>query len=124
MAIINTSTKNIKTFIHEHWFEYVLWFLIILSVSALSFSFGAVFERTRIRKAFPVTITENQDISDAWYSYHEQKEERAQYYASKNGSKAYPLDCSVGNRIKDENKIFFDSLEQAQGLGFELSSRC
>ncbi len=46
------------------------------------------------------------------------------FFASSKGSKYYPLGCSAGNNIKQENKIYFNTREDAEGAGYELSSAC
>lgn len=46
------------------------------------------------------------------------------YIASKNGTKYYPLGCAGGNRIKEENKIWLSSKEEAEKLGYSLSTTC
>ena len=46
------------------------------------------------------------------------------FMASKNGSKYYPLDCKAGNRIKEENRIFFTSEEEAKKSGYERTVTC
>lgn len=44
--------------------------------------------------------------------------------ASKNGTKYYSLGCSGAKRIKEENKIFFASVTEAQKAGLSPSSTC
>ena len=46
------------------------------------------------------------------------------YIASKNGSKYFPEDCSSSKTIKEENKIFFNTPEEAQKAGYELAKNC
>ena len=124
MAIINTSTQNIKNFLRSSWLDQLFWISFVVCVSIISFSVGALYERQQLAKAVPVEISQDKDIQAAWENFARDNQDSAQFYASKNGSKAYPIDCKAGNRINEENKIFFQSLEQAQDLGFELSSRC
>lgn len=50
--------------------------------------------------------------------------EQGQFVASKNGQKYYPLDCASANRIKEENKIYYESAMEAEADGKELSSQC
>ncbi len=51
-----------------------------------------------------------------------QKEGR--YVASVNGTKYYPLDCSSVSRIKEENKVFFNSQSEAETAGYSKSTTC
>lgn len=45
-------------------------------------------------------------------------------YASKNGKKYYYPNCSGLNRIKEENKISFNSSIEAEAEGYTLASGC
>ncbi len=46
------------------------------------------------------------------------------YVASKNGTKYYPAACSGANRIKEENRVYFDTKEAAERAGYGASSTC
>lgn len=46
------------------------------------------------------------------------------FFASSRGSKYYSLGCSAGKTIKQENRIYFATGEDAQKAGYELSSSC
>ena len=46
------------------------------------------------------------------------------FFASSKGSKYYSIGCSAGKTIKQENRIYFDTKEEAEGAGYELSSSC
>jgi len=50
--------------------------------------------------------------------------EMKQYFASKRGKKYYPTGCSAGKSIKTENRIYFDTSEQAEKAGYSLSASC
>jgi len=41
------------------------------------------------------------------------------FVGSRNGNKFYPADCRYAKLIKEENKIFFGSREEGEGLGRE-----
>ena len=47
-----------------------------------------------------------------------------QFYASKRGSAFYPWWCEAGSSIKEENKIYFTSKEQAEAEGYQRTKRC
>lgn len=47
-----------------------------------------------------------------------------QYVASKNGSKYYLLWCPGASRIKEENKIYFDSQTAAETAGYTPAANC
>ena len=44
--------------------------------------------------------------------------------ASKNGSKYYPANCPAASRIKEENKIQFNSAKEAKDAGYSASAMC
>lgn len=47
-----------------------------------------------------------------------------QYVASKNGSKYHLPWCSGASTIKEENKIWFNSKEEAEKAGYTPASNC
>lgn len=47
-----------------------------------------------------------------------------QIVASKNGTRYYYSHCTGINRIKEENKIYFQSKEEAEARGLTLASAC
>lgn len=46
------------------------------------------------------------------------------YVASKNGTKYYLVSCSSANRIKEENKVYFGSAQEAAAAGYEPAANC
>lgn len=44
--------------------------------------------------------------------------------ASKSGTKWYFAHCSGAKRIKEENKIYFSSIQEAENRGLEQASGC
>ena len=46
------------------------------------------------------------------------------FVASKNGTKYYLPTCSGANRIKEENKIWFASIEEARSQGYTPAANC
>jgi hypothetical protein len=46
------------------------------------------------------------------------------FFASSRGTKYYPLGCSAGKTIKQENRIYFDTAEEAEKAGYTLSTSC
>lgn len=46
------------------------------------------------------------------------------FFASSRGKKYYPIDCSAGKNIKQENRIYFTTGEEAVKVGYTLSSAC
>lgn len=46
------------------------------------------------------------------------------YVASKSGTKYHLLTCSGAKRIKEENKVFFASKEEAEASGYSKATNC
>lgn len=46
------------------------------------------------------------------------------YVASRNGTKYYLASCDGAKRISEENKIWFNTKEEAELAGYETSSTC
>lgn len=56
---------------------------------------------------------------------NEQKvSEKGEFVASKNGTKYYKEGCDGAKRILEENKIWFQTQEEAELSGYEKSSTC
>ena len=50
--------------------------------------------------------------------------EERRFVASKNGSRYYLPDCSGAKQIKEENKIWFGSPEEAVATGYTPAANC
>jgi len=46
------------------------------------------------------------------------------FFASSRGSKYYTISCSAGKTIKQENRVWFTTGEEAEQAGYTLSSSC
>lgn len=46
------------------------------------------------------------------------------FFASNRGTKYYSIGCSGGKTIKQENRVYFTTKEEAERAGYELSSSC
>ena len=46
------------------------------------------------------------------------------FFASSRGKKYYPVGCTAGNTLKQENRIYFNTREEAEKAGYVLSSSC
>lgn len=47
-----------------------------------------------------------------------------QLVGSKNGTKYYKTTCAGVDRINEENKVYFSTIEEAEGAGYEPASNC
>jgi hypothetical protein len=46
------------------------------------------------------------------------------FFASSKGKKYYTTSCSAGKTIKQENRVYFTTGEEAEAAGYTLSSAC
>ncbi|MDP2946013.1 MAG: hypothetical protein Q8N61_00980 [bacterium] len=46
------------------------------------------------------------------------------FLASINGKAYYPKDCTAANRIKEENRIWFNTKEEAESQGYKPAQNC
>jgi hypothetical protein len=46
------------------------------------------------------------------------------YVVSRNGTKYYPISCSGASRIKEENRVYFDTTTLAEAAGYGRASGC
>jgi hypothetical protein len=46
------------------------------------------------------------------------------FFASSKGKKYYTIDCTAGKNIKEVNKVYFSTGEEAEAAGYTLSSSC
>lgn len=124
MRIIITAQQKIKSVVAHPAYEYALWILILMFIGLGSFALGMRYEQKRESNRYPVRIEYNPVAVELWENYQEIKKENLSYFASKNGSVVYPIDCDKGNRIKEENKIFFQDIDAAFDLGYREASGC
>tara|TARA_B100001765_G_scaffold215143_1_gene185676 strand:- start:2363 stop:2737 length:375 start_codon:yes stop_codon:yes gene_type:complete len=124
MGTIEKLSEKIKRFNKTDIGRTILWGIIFCCFGISSFFLGGIYERQQIREETPVELEYSQEAVDLWNSYQASKFSNTQFFASKNGTVVYPVGCSKGNRIKDENKVFFNTLEQAIDAGYRLAEGC
>ena len=124
MGIIDKARKKIKIITEHHLFDEVMWVTIIMFALLGSFSLGMIYERKAYSKHNPIAVKYSEEAISLWSEYQLIKSQNQGFFASKNGSVVYPVGCSKGNRIKDENKIYFGNLEQALSQGYREAKGC
>jgi hypothetical protein len=70
------------------------------------------------------TINTSNQAAASINSTIETKLQTGKIIASKNGKRYYYESCSGVNRIKPENRIYFDTKEQAEAKGLTIASGC
>lgn len=92
--------------------------LIILN----SFEYGRI--SIILNNSVPIIFSQNTFDSVEYKAFNKQLQAEMSIVASKNGTKYYFLHCSGVNRIKDENKVYFRSENEAQIRGLKPASGC
>ncbi len=124
MRIIDKIQKNIKDFIHSKWIDEIFWMTLIIFVAIGSFSLGMRYERSLFLRQNPIKIEQDTHIINAWKKYISTKKSTAHFFASKSGTVYYPLACPSGNRIAEDNRVYFNNEDEASGAGYKQSKRC
>lgn len=118
--IINDFLDKIKSRFDIDNSVFVYSFVIIL-VGISSFGLGYLYKGVSANDKSVKDITiEDKDIKNTNDNVIVEKN----YVASKNGKMFYPSGCSSANRIKEENRVWFSTSEEAISSGYELSSTC
>ena len=97
--------------------------IIVILVGLAGFGLGRLYEET----PSPVAIQySNKSSNDTLLNVDEQKTQTnaGKIVASKNGTKYYFSDCRGVGNIKEENKIYFQSEEEAITAGLAKASGC
>lgn len=84
--------------------------LVIILVAFSSYGLGKL----------SVLKSGNEDITIS----HEELNGEVYYVASKSGSKYYYPWCGGAGKILDKNKVIFNTVNEAEGAGYEPSSSC
>ena len=60
------------------------------------------------------------------YAIHSDTDEtsKTRFIASKRGKYFYPEWCSSAKRIKEQNRVYFNSAKEAQNAGYKISDSC
>lgn len=124
MRILDKINKKIKGIFNHQKIDDFMWFSIIMFVGLSSFFAGIFYQQNIYREKNPITIEYSQESVELWNNYQNLKNANTEYFASKNGSVVYPVGCTKGDRIKDENKIFFTGINQALELGYREVEGC
>lgn len=124
MRIVDNTHKKIKEIFATTWIDELMWVFIIMFVALGAFSLGIIYERKQYLERNPVEIKYSQQALDLWNDYHNTDNQSKNFFASRSGSIVYPAKCQAGKRVNDENKIYFNSLEQAIAEGYKKASNC
>lgn len=112
--MIHNIQEKIKTYKKD-----IFW--VIFAVLALLTLVGGGLLYSKTNYKYPIKIEEKAFEVGAGEAISSTKGE---FIASKNGSKYYPAGCKASNRIRLENRVYFESAIDAKAAGYELSATC
>jgi len=96
---------------------------VIILVALISFGLGRLSKIGESR--VPVTIENlSASVSESAGSVSKSALSTGNFVASKNGTKYHYPWCSGAQSIKEENKIWFSTAEEAQKAGYQPASNC
>jgi len=108
-------------FVKKNFWLFSLGFLSIF----LSFSLGIIIGANIISR--PPIIIEKQLITSVEESAIEKtiiKPKEFPFVASFRGRYYYPIDCSLADGLKEENRIYFKTQQEAENRGYAYNTRC
>ncbi|MFA5791605.1 MAG: hypothetical protein WC884_01040 [Candidatus Paceibacterota bacterium] len=136
---INDSKEKIKQFIESKKGKDILIVIIVILVGLGSFELGRLSKEATSEgiKILSVQTGENSNQIDNQEANVISTENTVSknidssnslllktFFASSRGSKYYTISCSAGKTIKQENRIYFTTGEEAEKAGYTLSSSC
>ncbi len=109
---------------NSKWLDEAFWTILVFFVAIGSFALGMRHQRELTLLNHPIRIEKNEAVVRAWQEYIKNKKSTANYFASKNGTVYYSLACPSGDRILEENRVYFNDEEEASSAGYKKSKRC
>lgn len=117
---------NLKRFFKENQNDLILIGGVVL-ISLISFGAGRLTAPASVSPE-PIVFENGSDLqASALPSIIDDENiggEEGNYVASKNGTKYHLPWCSGAQRIKEENKIWFETREEAEKLGYSPAANC
>ncbi len=97
--------------------------LMIILVGTASYGLGKIsaYEKNKV----PISILRTQEkVLSAVLTSDVAQNQKAEVVASKSGTKYYYPWCTGVSKIKEENKVWFKSIEEARLAGLSPSANC
>ena len=112
--------EKIKQFLESDKGKDILIVIIIILVGLGSFELGRL-SKENDKEGLKIEYKgqDNTQVSDVG-----RPTSGKNFFASNKGSKYYSVSCSSGKTIKEENKVYFKTGEEAERAGYALSSAC
>lgn len=110
-----------------------IYIIVVILVGFSSFGLGRLSMADRIYNNSIKSTSLVADKEKSLENYPTLKQKQSQntnilkegnYVASKNGKLYYSASCKGANRIKEENKVWFDTASDAEKSGYSPSTSC
>lgn len=108
----------------------LIYILIIIIVGLCSFLLGRLSALNGVKsKEEGISIVQTDNVSQITKNDVKPQSQaiiigEGKYVASKNGKLYYPVNCKGANRIKPDNRVWFDTVTDAEKSGYTPSSSC
>jgi len=126
--------EKIKSFIESEKGKDILVVLIVILVGLGSFELGRLSKSANssssgVKIEYPnqpqnQLLDQEANVLSTIESTQASQNNEKGFFASNRGSKYYPVGCDAGKSLKQENRIYFNTREEAVAAGYELSSSC
>ncbi|MFA6000062.1 MAG: Ada metal-binding domain-containing protein [Candidatus Paceibacterota bacterium] len=124
--------EKIKLFVNSQQGKDIMTVIIVILVGLGSFGLGRLSKNTpseglkieyRDQRGNAVGALDTIEYKPQ-FKTNDTNVEGKNFFASSRGTKYYPLGCSAGKTIKQENRIYFNTAEEAEKAGYTLSTSC
>ena len=108
----------------------LIYILIIIIVGLCSFLLGRLSALNGVKSTEEgISIVQTDNVSQITKNDVNPQSQaiiigEGKYVASKNGKLYYPVNCKGANRIKPDNRVWFDTVTDAEKSGYTPSSSC
>ncbi|OGI95003.1 hypothetical protein A2917_01315 [Candidatus Nomurabacteria bacterium RIFCSPLOWO2_01_FULL_42_17] len=121
--------EKIKQFLKSEQGKDVLIVIIVILVGLGSFELGRLSKENsssgiKIEYKDQIKNIKNQEASAILSVPAISNSSQKSFFASNRGTKYYSIGCSAGKTIKQENRVYFTTKEEAETAGYELSNSC
>lgn len=123
--------EKIKLFLASEKGKDVLTVIIVILVGLFSFQLGRLSKENNENQ---IKIEYPNQTASAIIGYEEKQTKEIKsvvssavqknFFASNRGEKYYSVGCSAGKTIKEENRIYFNTEEEAERAGYTKSTNC
>lgn len=122
---IHDTFRKINQFLDSETGKDVLVIIIVILVGLGSFGLGRLSKKAQNEGLWVEYADEGANVINSINNTQDgENKTSSAFFASSKGTKYYSVSCSAGKTIKQENRVYFNTREEAEGAGYELSSAC